>query len=75
MRKVIVTIETEIDESLCKLELNRNKTMFTNNTEYKALFNDNEKAIHSIENEIENRLNYRIMKVEDELCGNVMWIE
>ena len=74
-RKVIAIIETEIDERLCRLELNREKTMYKNNTEYNAFFGDDEEALEDISHEIENRLNYTILRVEDKLCGNVMWVE
>ena len=74
-RKVIVTIETEVDERLCRLELDQKKTRFTHDTKYRAYFSDNEEALEDISHEIENRLNYSILRVEDKLCGNVMWIE
>jgi hypothetical protein len=75
MRKVIVTLETEVDERLCGLELDRNKTLHENDTKYRAYFDDDYEALKDIENEIVNRLNFNILRVEDVQCGNVMWVE
>jgi len=72
-RTLLVTLEVDINSNLIKLDLNREKTMFENNTEYKALFVDEEKGYQAIAEALCNEFKYDIVSIKDSLCGNEMW--
>ena len=74
-RTLIITLEVDIDSNLVKLDLNREKTMYSNNTEYKALFTNEEEAYNAIADILCNEEQYDIISIKDALCGNEMWKE
>ena len=71
-RTLLVTLEVDIDENLFKLDINREKTMYENNTEYKVNFVDDKEGIQSVYKEILAD-KFRLREIKDLLCGNDVW--
>ena len=71
-RTLLVTLEVDIDENLFKLDINREKTMYKNNTEYKVSFVDDKEGVQTVYKEIlADRFRFR--EIKDLLCGNDVW--